>query len=109
MSGPFAANEAPSGRLFGRGARELLDLYRYIARESGPHIALSFVRRIEDQCEWLDTFPLRGTPRDDLARGLRTLSFERRVVTGYTVADDAVWIVGVSYGGRELAEAFGAD
>lgn len=88
---------------------QLLDLYRYIARESGPYIALSFVRRIEDQCERLETFPLRGTPRDDLAPGLRTLSFERRVVIGYTVAGDVVWIVGVSYGGRELAEAFGTD
>lgn len=85
---------------------QLLDLYLYIAREAGPHIARAFVRRIEDQCERLGVFPMRGSPRDDLMSGLRTLSFERRVVIGYLVEGEAVWIVGVSYGGRDLSGVF---
>ncbi|MCP3728909.1 type II toxin-antitoxin system RelE/ParE family toxin [Sphingomonas sp. MG17] len=85
---------------------QLLDLYRYVASEADPHVAYRFAQRIKAQCEKLGTFPLRGTPRDDLMPGLRTLSFERRVVIGYIVDDDAVWIVGVSYGGRDLAGAF---
>ncbi len=89
-----------------RARAQLLDLYRYIAGEADPHVALAFVRRIENQCERLDAFPLRGTQRDDLMPRLRTLSFERRVVIGYVVEDESVWIVGVSYGGRRLDGAF---
>ncbi|MEG3180168.1 type II toxin-antitoxin system RelE/ParE family toxin [Sphingomonas sp. LT1P40] len=85
---------------------QLLDLYRYIAGESGPHVARRYVRRIEAQCERLDTFALRGSPRDDLMPGLRTLSFERRVVIGYLVVENVVSIVGVSYGGRDLSRVF---
>jgi len=89
-----------------RARAQLLDLYRYIAGEADPHVARAFVRRIESQCERLDVFPMRGTPRDDLMPGLRTLSFERRVVIGYLIEGDAVWIVGVSYGGRDLSGVF---
>lgn len=81
----------------------------YIGEQGNPEAGARYIAAIVAQCRKLDTFPLRGTPRDDLMLGLRTISFERRVVIGYTVADEAVWIVGVSYGGRELAEAFGAD
>lgn len=105
----FAANEAVSVDYSDRAKEQLLDLYRYVAAEAGPHVALSFVQRIEGQCARLDVFPLRGTPRDDLMPGLRTLSFERRVVIGYVVDGDAVWIVGVSYGGRELGDVFGGN
>ena len=54
----------------------------------------------------VDVFPMRGSPGDDLMPGLRTLSFERRVVIGYLVEGEAVWIVGVSYGGRDLSGVF---
>jgi plasmid stabilization system protein ParE len=84
---------------------EALELY--IAGQGDPDAGARYVTSIVGHCRKLDTFPLRGTPRNDLMSGLRTIAFERRVVIGYLVEGDAVWIVGISYGGRSLSEVFG--
>lgn len=78
----------------------LTRLYRYIAVEASPVIARDFTDAIVDQCESLNHFPNRGTPRDDLRPGLRTIAFRRRVVIAYAVATDAVTIIGIFYGGQ---------
>jgi toxin ParE1/3/4 len=57
---------------------DLFALYRYIAENAGPARAADYVARIETACMNLATFPLGGTPRDDLAPGIRTIGFERR-------------------------------
>lgn len=80
---------------------QLVHLYRYIAGEASPAIAQGFTDAIVDHCESLRHFPNRGTPRDDLRPGLRTISFRRRVVIAYAVSADAVTIVGIFYGGRD--------
>ena len=46
----------------GRARAQLLDLYRYIAGEADPHVALAFVRRIENQCERSTFFRCVGRP-----------------------------------------------
>lgn len=80
---------------------QLVALYRYIAREASPDIADRFVGPIIEQCEKLEEFPNRGTPRDDIRPGLRTLSFRRRVTIAYAVEEDRVTILGLFYGGQD--------
>lgn len=80
---------------------QLLALFRYIAAEASADVATRFTDAIVEQCEALDVFPERGTPRDDLRPGLRTLAFRRRVTIAYAVAPGEVTILGVSYGGQD--------
>jgi len=54
---------------------QLIQLYRYIAQEASPATAQRFTDAIVDQCESLCRFPNRGTPRDDIRPGLRTIAF----------------------------------
>jgi len=81
---------------------DLLALYRYIAEASGLQIAGNYIDRIELACMSLATFPNRGTKRDDLAPGLRTIAFERRVTIAYQVLKTGVEIVTIAYGGRDF-------
>lgn len=81
---------------------QILALYDYVAREASPDIARRFTDAIVDHCERLDGFPHRGTPRDDLRPGLRTLAFRRRVTIAYTVETSDVVILGIFYGGQDF-------
>jgi toxin ParE1/3/4 len=83
-------------------ASQLEDLYRYIAQVSGPDRAGDFVDAVMDYCDRLPASPYRGTKRDDLRPGLRTVGFRRRVTIAFTVTDEAVVILGVFYGGRSF-------
>lgn len=84
---------------------QLVDLYRYIAREAVPATAQTFTDAIVAYCEALRTFPLRGTRRDEVVSGLRTIGFCRRVTIAFTVDDDAVTILGVFYAGQDYERA----
>jgi toxin ParE1/3/4 len=72
------------------------------AEASGLGIASGYIDRIEIGCMSLATFPNRGTKRDDLAPGLRTIAFERRVTIAYRVLKTRVEIVTIAYGGRDF-------
>lgn len=85
-----------------RAEADLFALYRYIAEASGLGIAGDYIDRIEIACMSLATFPNRGTKRDDLASGLRTIAFERRVTIAYQVLKNRVEIVTIAYGGRDF-------
>jgi toxin ParE1/3/4 len=51
----------------------------------------------------LATFSKRGTRRDGIESGLRTIGFERRVTIAFRVlADDTVEIVTITYAGRDF-------
>jgi toxin ParE1/3/4 len=60
-------------------------------------------------CEDLAPFPLRGTARDDIRPGLRTIGFRRRAVVAFVVGDDAVVVLGVFYGGRDYEPVLRSD
>jgi toxin ParE1/3/4 len=80
---------------------DLIDLYDYIAAEAGSDVAGAYVDRIEAACLALESFPKRGTQRDDIRSGLRTLGFERRATIVFQVQRAAVVIVRVFYGGQD--------
>lgn len=81
---------------------DLIALYDYIVDQAGERIATGYLDRIEAACAALASFPERGVPRDDLARGVRTIAFERRTVIAYRVLKSRVEIVAVLYGGRDV-------
>lgn len=55
---------------------------------------------MEDRCDGLLDFPRQGLARDDLRRGLRIVTYARRVVIAYRIRDDGIEVVRVFYGGR---------
>ena len=86
---------------------DLSSLYDYIAEHSGAFRALAYIERVEQWCLGLATFPERGTRRDDLRPGLRVVGYERRLVAAFMVTRDAVTILRVLYGGRDLRQHLG--
>ena len=84
---------------------DLQSLYEYIAQDS-PQSAIEFVRRIRSHCTQLGEFAERGTRRDDLEAGIRTLGFERRALLVFRVLDGEVEILRILYGGRDLDRLF---
>lgn len=82
--------------------QQLVELYRYVALRGSAAVATSFTNAIVEYCERLSRFPRRGTKRDDIRPGLRTVGFRRRVTIAFTVDDTTVTILGVFYGGRDF-------
>lgn len=84
-------------------ARDQLDqLYAYISAAADVEIASRFVNGLIDHVATLEHFPNRGTARDDISSGLRTLSWRRRVTIAFVVEQVDVVVVGVFYGGRDF-------
>jgi len=80
---------------------DLFALHRFIAEEAGLEVAGAYIDRIEAACLALADFPERGTRRDDIRRGLRTIGFERRATIAFQVKKAEVVIVRIFYGGQD--------
>lgn len=89
--------------------RELRELYDFIADRDGLDRAERYIDRIERFVLGLDMFSERGTRRDDLGGGLRTIGFERRATVVFRVRDDVVEILHIAYGGRDLVALIDED
>lgn len=81
---------------------QLVTLYFHIAEAASPKIAAKYTEDIVKECESLRTLPHRGTRRDSIRAGLRTMGFRRRVTIAFEVAEDLVTILGVYYGGFDF-------
>lgn len=91
------------GVVFRASARnDIRSLTLRIATDSGVDRAEGFVSRIEARCVALSEFPLAGRLRADFSHGVRTIAFERRILIAYVVSENAVEIVRVLYGGRDV-------
>jgi toxin ParE1/3/4 len=88
---------------------ELNRLYAYIAMAADTDIASRFVDSIIDHIATLKEFPKRGTPRDDLRPGLRTLAWRRRVTIAFMVEERDVVVIGIFYGGRDFESLLKED
>jgi toxin ParE1/3/4 len=84
---------------------DLFELYRWIAERTGLHTAGDYVDRIQATCMALETAPERGTRRDDIRPGLRTMGFERRATIVFRVLRREIVIVRVLYGGQDFERA----
>lgn len=83
---------------------DLIDLHRWLSSAADVGTAAAYIDRIEERIAGLSAFPDRGIPRDDLVKGLRTVSFERRLVIAYRVAGDVVTVLRVIDGTRNLPD-----
>jgi toxin ParE1/3/4 len=81
----------------------------WIAERASVETAIGYVERLRSYCRGFDIFPARGTLRDDLEPGLRTIGFERRVLIAFKVYQTTVVILRVLYGGRDLGAVFDTD
>jgi toxin ParE1/3/4 len=84
---------------------QLVAVYRWISERASPTSAERFTGAIVDYCENLESFPERGTRRDDLRPGLRTIGFRHRVTIAFAVEAQTVTIIGVFYGGQDFEAA----
>ncbi len=80
----------------------LNDLYFYLAAVADADVGQRYVDGIIDRIDTLADFPRRGTPRDEIRAGLRTIPWKKRVTIAFMIEDAEVTIVGVSYGGRDI-------
>jgi toxin ParE1/3/4 len=81
----------------------LAALYRYTAQAASPKVAQAYVDAIIRHCESFQTFPLRGTARDDIRLGLRITHYKKRTVIAFSVLKQTVAIIGIFYGGQDYA------
>jgi plasmid stabilization system protein ParE len=81
---------------------QLAVLNDYIADASSEEIAERYITALVRHCYKLETFPKRGTRRDDLRPGIRILGFRRRVSIVFEVSGTAVTILGIFYGGQDF-------
>lgn len=84
-----------------RAEAQLVKLHKDIADESSPAIGERYTAAIVKYCLGFSTFPHRGTRRDNIRPGLRTVGYRRRATIAFEVADEAVNILGVYYGGQD--------
>jgi toxin ParE1/3/4 len=90
------------------GLTDVVELYDYIAADSGSERARNYTDRIVATCRNLVTFPERGTRRDDLRPGLRTTTYRRRVTIAFHVTATQVVIDRILCGGRIGTPSWGA-
>ncbi len=76
-----------------------------MVEEAGHEVAGNDIDRIEQACQTLETSPKRGTRRDDIRPGIRTLGFERRATIVFPVKKTEVVIVRIFYGGQDFERA----
>jgi toxin ParE1/3/4 len=88
---------------------DLIDLYDWIAEQAGPDTAFAYTSGVEATLAPLGDFPMLGTPRDDLAAGVRSLVYRGRTIILYRVVDGAVEVLRLAHSGRDLGEMFGGD
>jgi toxin ParE1/3/4 len=81
---------------------DLRSLYDMIADASLPARAFAYVEGLRQHCLELSSFPERGTRRDAIRPGLRTLGYRRRVTVAFHVTEREVVIDRLLYGGRDL-------
>ncbi len=82
---------------------DLIAPHHWVSVEADIPTADGYLIRIEERVAALADFPHRGSPRDDLAAGLRTLTFERRILIAYTVDGKTVTVQRVINAVRDLA------
>jgi plasmid stabilization system protein ParE len=81
---------------------QLHHLHSYIASAADAEIASRFADGILDHIAAWSEFPERGTPKEDLRPGMRTIAWRRRVTIAFVVEESDVVVIGTFYGGRDF-------
>lgn len=86
--------------------RDLKRLYDWIADQADADTALSYTSRIQTHTAKLADWPFIGSPRDEMAVGVRTITYRRRTIIAYQVVENEVEVLRVFHGGQELRMGF---
>ena len=84
---------------------DVIEIWGYIADESAAE-ADRWVDRLDERLQLWATQPMIGRARDELAPGLRSMSFGRYVVF-FAPIHDGIDIVRVLHGSRDIDVFFG--
>ena len=87
---------------------DLYSLHSRIRAEAGDAIADAYIRRVQTRILKLAIFPERGTRRTGLPAGIRTLSFERRLLIVYLIDGKEVEVMRVISTARDIEPLFDA-
>jgi toxin ParE1/3/4 len=74
--------------------------------ERNPARAVSYVRELRERCRSIGEFPHAGPPRPQWGEGIR-IAVHGKYVIVYRVRDEAVQILRVVHGARDLDALFG--
>lgn len=91
--------------VFDRDAHaDLAGIRDHIAQARGPDVAEAFIGRLITHCETFATVPHRGTKRDAIRPGLRTVTWRRTITIAFIVSDEQsrVVVLGAFYRGRDV-------
>jgi toxin ParE1/3/4 len=77
-----------------------------LSLSQSPVTARRYVGRIRSRCERIGDAPYGGVLREDLAPGLRMVSFEHSAIVLYVVDGSGVEITNIFYGRRNYAALF---
>lgn len=103
MTRPRTRPAVRSVRFHPEARRQLFELYDYIAADAGRARARDVIDRIEASCHRLAAFPAMGRAAEELGPGLRLFPIQRRAVIVYRATGQTVDLLGVYYGGRDVA------
>lgn len=81
---------------------DLQAMYDAIAEASSPARAFAYVEALRRHLTGFGDFPERGTRRDRIRPGLRTVGYRRRVTVAFALKDTEVIILRLLYGGRDV-------
>ena len=89
------------------GARQdLRQLRTFIRRASSAAIAARVLRDLTAYSQELQTFPYRGSAREEVLKGLRVIGFRGRVSIHFVVAETEVTILAYTYAGRNWVDDY---
>jgi plasmid stabilization system protein ParE len=86
---------------------DLASIRDYLAHARDLDFADNFIDRVIAYCESLGVLPHRGTRRDSVLPGLRTVTWRRAITIAFQVKDEAkqVVVLGAFYRGRDYIGA----
>jgi toxin ParE1/3/4 len=94
-------------RFLPTATRDLRRMYDYIEPRGGSAVARDFVARLHGYCLSLDTFPDRGTVRNDIRPDLRILGYRRQATIAFTVHEGEVVILRILGRGQDVEAELG--
>ena len=90
-------------RLMPAAENDLRAIYRYVlTASSSPPVARAYVTRIRQFLKGFQSFPMRGSLRNEVRDGLRIVGFERAVSIAFLVETDEVIILRIASHGQQL-------
>lgn len=97
----------PTLRYLEQAKNDLLQIKRYLARESGSNeIALRYIEKLRQQCRKLAALPGKvGRARPELAEGIRSIPYGSYVIL-FRYNGPYLEIVSIIEGHRDIEEFF---